>query len=154
MATQEDYDAGEVTDREQGAYDNQLEISKYSNNSQRDLARYNKSLARNVADWSMDRQSEIADRNAQRTTSNAEYNAANTGDQLKRSVQTYNFANRQNRALRDTQFKQASQKSEAERFNAQRNLRNAALGLLGSMMQHFLHDGNILQFGAGSSPSC
>lgn len=91
MATQDEYDAGEVTDRERLA--------------------------------------------AQRQKAIAEYNADATKNQLGRQIANYDFANRQNRRLADVQLKQNRRKAEADRFEAQRNLQNAALGLFGSMNQ-------------------
>lgn len=84
-----DYDAGEITDREQQAADNQTEISK-----------------QNVRD---------------------------VQNQLARQLANYDFADRQNRALADVQLRQNSRKTSADRFEAQRDLQAATLGLLGSM---------------------
>lgn len=84
-----DYDAGEITDREQTAADNQTAISK-----------------QNVRD---------------------------VQNQLKRQLANYDFSDAQNKALRDVQFKQNSRKTSADRFEAQRDLQFATLGLLGSM---------------------
>lgn len=53
--------------------------------------------------------------------------------QLSQQLKNYDQANRQNAKLRDVQLKQNERKAEADRFEAQRNLRNAALGLFGSM---------------------
>lgn len=86
-----DYDAGELTDREKLAGENQTTIAKQ--------------------------------------------NADDVRNQLARQLETYDFANRQNRALADTQLKQNSRKTSADRFEAQRDLQNAALGILGSMNQ-------------------
>lgn len=83
------YDAGEVTDREQQAANNQTLIS-----------------AQNVQD---------------------------VQNQLNRQLANYDFADAQNRALADTQLKQNSRKTSADRFEAQRDLQAATLGLLGSM---------------------
>lgn len=84
-----DYDAGELTEREKSAGNNQIEIAKQ--------------------------------------------NANDIRNQLSKQLETYDFANRQNRALADTQLKQNSRKTSADRFEAQRDLQNATLGLLGSM---------------------
>lgn len=86
-----DYDAGELTDRERLAGDNQITVAKQ--------------------------------------------NADDVRNQLAKQLETYDFANRQNRALADTQLKQNSRKTSADRFEAQRDLQNAALGILGSMNQ-------------------
>lgn len=53
--------------------------------------------------------------------------------QLKRQLANYDFADKQNRALANTQLKQNSRKTSADRFEAQRDLQAATLGLLGSM---------------------
>lgn len=63
----------------------------------------------------------------------AKQNADDIRNQLSKQLETYDFANRQNRALADTQLKQNSRKTSADRFEAQRDLQNATLGLLGSM---------------------
>lgn len=83
------YDAGEITDREQQAANNQTSIS-----------------AQNVRD---------------------------VQNQLNRQLANYDFADAQNRALADTQLRQNSRKTSADRFEAQRDLQAATLGLLGSM---------------------
>lgn len=62
-------------------------------------------------------------------------NADSVRNQLKRQLATYDFANKQNRALADVQLKQNSRKTSADRFEAQRDLQNAALGIFGSMNQ-------------------
>jgi hypothetical protein len=84
-----DYDAGEITDREQQAADNQTKIS-----------------------WQ---------------------NVDDVKHQLARQLDNYDFADRQNRALADVQLRQNSRKTSADRFEAQRDLQAATLGLLGSM---------------------
>lgn len=65
----------------------------------------------------------------------ARYNADATRNQLTQQLGNYDFANRQNRALADVELKQNKRKSETDRFEAQRDLQNAALGLMGSMNQ-------------------
>ena len=84
-----DYDAGELTDRERLAGENQVTIAKR--------------------------------------------NADDVRNQLRQQLETYDFANRQNRALADTQIKQGQRKTESDKFEASRDLQNAAIGLLGSM---------------------
>lgn len=86
---QSDYDSGKITDREQGAANNQKEL--------------------------------------------ASFNAQTVKDQLAQQLENYDFANRQNRRLADVQLKQNSRKTEADRFEAMRDLQNAALGIFGSM---------------------
>lgn len=86
-----DYDAGEITDRERSAANNQIDLAKR--------------------------------------------NADDIRNQLSKQLETYDFANRQNRALANTQLKQNSRKASADRFEAQRDLQNATIGLLGSMNQ-------------------
>ena len=79
-----------------------------------------------------DRQKEIAARNAD-----------SVKNQLNRQLANYDMANQQNAKLRDVQLQQASRKSEADRFEAQRNLRNATLGLLGSMGNQALNSSTL-----------
>lgn len=129
------YDAGEVSDREALAANRQKKIATYNDNTLKDTARYNRETAKNISTWNSGMQNQLARKNAAQTSEVAEYNARATRDQFDRQNANYDFANRQNAALRDTQFKQASRKSEAERFEAQRQLQNAALGLFGTMNQ-------------------
>lgn len=70
---------------------------------------------------------------ADKTKQIADYNAAATKTQAQQQLKTYDLADAQNAATRDNQLKQASRKSEADRFEAQRGLRNASLGLLGNI---------------------
>lgn len=65
----------------------------------------------------------------------AGFNADAVRNQLDRQLANYDMANQQNRRLADVQLKQNSRKGEADRFEAQRNLQNASIGLLGSMNQ-------------------
>lgn len=60
-------------------------------------------------------------------------NVKDVQNQLKRQLATYDFADAQNRALADTQLAQSSRKTSEDRFEAQRDLQAATLGLLGSM---------------------
>ena len=60
-------------------------------------------------------------------------NASNIKNQLDRALGNYDYANEQNAALRDVQLQQAARKAETDRFQAQRGLRNAALGTLSAM---------------------
>lgn len=71
-----------------------------------------------------ERQKEIAGRHADAVR-----------NQLSRTLGNYDFANEQNRKLADVQLKQNQRKTEADRFEAQRNLQNATIGLLGAMNQ-------------------
>ena len=89
MATQSEYDAGNITDRERKAAENQIDLAKK--------------------------------------------NADDVRNQVSKQLETYDYANRQNRNLADVQLKQNSRKNSADRFEAQRDLQNATLGLLGSM---------------------
>lgn len=72
---------------------------------------------------------------AKRQKALAKSNADALKDQLDQQIYTYDLADKQNKALRDLQLKQNARKSETDRFEAQRNLQNAALGLFGSMNQ-------------------
>lgn len=63
------------------------------------------------------------------------FNAQSTKNQLEQQLANYDFANRQNRSLADVQRDQNSRKTSSDRFEAQRDLQNSALGLFGSMNQ-------------------
>lgn len=63
----------------------------------------------------------------------AKYNAETTKNQYNQLMANYDMADKQNRSLADVQRTQNSRGSEVDRFQAQRNLRNSAVGLLGSM---------------------
>lgn len=69
----------------------------------------------------------------QNQTALSSQNVRDVQNQLARQLANYDFADAQNRALRDTQLRQNSRKTSADRFEAQRDLQNSALGLLGSM---------------------
>lgn len=75
-------------------------------------------------------QQRIAARNQ---TNLSEMNRESVWRQLSRQLATYDYADAQNRALADAQRKQNSRKNDSDRFEAQRDLQSAALGLLGSM---------------------
>lgn len=66
-------------------------------------------------------------------TTLSEQNVRDVQNQLKRQLSNYDFADAQNRALADTQLRQNSRKTSADRFEAQRDLQAATLGLLGTM---------------------
>ena len=72
---------------------------------------------------------------ASRLKTIAQHNRDSINNQLEHQLANYDQANRQNAALRDVQLGQIGRKTEADRFEAQRNLQNAALGLFGSMNQ-------------------
>lgn len=84
-----DYDAGEITDRERKAAENQ--------------------------------------------TATSMQNVDDVRHQLDRQLENYALADIQNRNLASVQRDQNSRKTSADRFEAQRDLQNAAIGLLGSM---------------------
>lgn len=93
---------------------------------------------------------EITDRERTAASNQLEIGKQNADDirnQLNKQLETYDFANRQNRALADTELKQNSRKSSADRFEAQRDLQNATTGLLGSMNQAMNGSsvGNLMQ---------
>lgn len=69
----------------------------------------------------------------QNQTAISKQNIKDVQNQLKRQLANYDFADKQNRALADTQLNQNSRKTSADRFEAQRDLQTATLGLLGSM---------------------
>jgi len=79
---------------------------------------------------------EITDREqkaSENQTAISRQNVRDVQNQLSRQLANYDFADAQNRALADAQLKQNSRKTSADRFEAQRDLQNSALGLLGSM---------------------
>lgn len=72
---------------------------------------------------------------AERQKAIQNYNAQSIKNQLDQQLSNFDFANRQNRNLADVQLKQNSRKTSSDRFEAQRDLQNAALGMFGSMNQ-------------------
>lgn len=72
-------------------------------------------------------------RAARNQTAISSQNIRDVQNQLARQLSNYDFADRQNRSLADAQLAQNSRKTSEDRFEAQRNLQNSALGLLGSM---------------------
>ena len=69
---------------------------------------------------------------ADRTTEIAGYNAESITNQLEQQLAAYDQADRQNRALADEQRRQNSQKADTDRFQSQRDLIWATMGLLGN----------------------
>ena len=82
-----------------------------------------------MADEITDREQTAADNQ----TSISKQNVRDVQNQLARQLANYDFADAQNRALADVQLRQNSRKTSADRFEAQRDLQEAALGLMGSM---------------------
>lgn len=76
----------------------------------------------------------------------AKYNASATKNQLNQQLKNYDFANAQNRRLADVELAQNSRKTESDRFEAARDLQNAALGLLGSMGNQAMNSSSINNF--------
>lgn len=72
---------------------------------------------------------------AQRQNALAKYNAQSLNAQLTNQLKNYDLADKQNLSLRNTQLIQNRRNAETDRFEAQRQLQNAALGLMGSMNQ-------------------
>ncbi len=72
---------------------------------------------------------------AERQKEIARHNAAAVDRQYEQQLANYHQANVQNRKLADVQLKQNSRKNSTDRFEAQRDLQNAALGLMGSIGQ-------------------
>ena len=70
---------------------------------------------------------------AKNQTAISKQNVRDVQNQLARQLSNYDFADAQNRALADTQLDQNSRKTSADRYEAQRDLQAATLGLLGSM---------------------
>ena len=84
---------------------------------------------------------------AERQKEVARFNRDAVNNQLARQMAAYDAADKQNAQLRDVQLKQTSRKNETDRFEAQRDLQNAALGLLGSMGNQALNSsatGNVM----------
>lgn len=86
-----------------------------------------------MADYDSGEITERERRAAQNQTSISKQNVSDVKNQLARQLANYDFADAQNRALADTQLDQNSRKTSADRFEAQRDLQAATLGLLGSM---------------------
>lgn len=89
---------------------------------------------------------EITDRErlaAERQKEIASFNAQAVRNQLSRQLANYDQANRQNAQLRDVQIMQSARKAEADRFEAQRQLQNATIGLLGSMGNQAINSSTI-----------
>ena len=72
---------------------------------------------------------------ADRQNAIARYNANTLNAQLTNQLRNYDLADKQNASLRDVQLRQNRRQAESDRFEAQRNLQNAALGLMSSMGQ-------------------
>lgn len=84
---------------------------------------------------------------AERQKEIARFNRDSVMNQLSMQLGGYDQANQQNRQLADVQLKQNQRKNEVDRFEAQRNLRNASLGLLSSMGNQALNGsstGNLM----------
>ena len=79
---------------------------------------------------------EVTDRErlaAEHQTATSRQNVRDVRNQLDRQLGNYDLADIQNRNLAEVQRQQNSRKTSADRFEAQRDLQNAAIGLLGSM---------------------
>lgn len=72
---------------------------------------------------------------AQNQIALAKYNADTSRNQLAQQLANYDMSDQQNRRLADVQRTQNSRKTEADRFDAMRDLQNSSLGLFGSMNQ-------------------
>lgn len=72
---------------------------------------------------------------AQNQIALSKYNADTVRNQLAQQMANYDMSDKQNRRLADVQLTQNSRKTEADRFDAMRDLQNSALGLFGSMNQ-------------------
>lgn len=86
-----------------------------------------------MADYDAGEITDREQRSANNQTSISAQNVRDVQNQLNRQLANYDFADAQNRALADAQLKQNSRKTSADRFEAQRDLQAATLGLLGSM---------------------
>ena len=70
---------------------------------------------------------------AKNQTAISTQNVKDVQNQLARQLANYDYADAQNRALADVQRQQNSRKTSTDRFEAQRDLQAATLGLLSSM---------------------
>nr|DAQ90949.1 MAG TPA: hypothetical protein [Caudoviricetes sp.] len=70
---------------------------------------------------------------ANNLTNIANYNAQSTKNQLSQQLANYDLADKQNRALADTERNQSSKSSAADRFAQNKKLQNATRGLLGTV---------------------
>lgn len=89
---------------------------------------------------------EITDRErlaADRQKVISRYNALAVKNQLASQMENYDKADQQNAGLRDVQLKQLARKNETDRFEAQRQLQNATIGLLGSMGNQAMNSSTV-----------
>ena len=86
-----------------------------------------------MADYDSGEVTERERRAARNQSTISTQNIRDVENQLARQLSNFDYADAQNRALADTQLKQNSRKTSADRFEAQRDLQAATLGLLGSM---------------------
>lgn len=70
---------------------------------------------------------------ANNLTSIANYNAQSTKNQLAQQLENYDLADKQNRALADTEKNQSSKSAAADRFAQNKKLQNATRSLLGTV---------------------
>lgn len=70
---------------------------------------------------------------ANNLTTIANYNAQSTKNQLAQQLENYDLADKQNRALADTEKNQSSKSAAADRFAQNKKLQNATRGLLGNV---------------------
>ena len=70
---------------------------------------------------------------ANNLTTIANYNAQSTKNQLAQQLENYDLADKQNRALADTEKHQSSKSAAADRFAQNKKLQNATRGLLGTV---------------------
>lgn len=70
---------------------------------------------------------------ANNLTTIANYNAQSTKNQLAQQLENYDLADKQNRALADTEKDQSSKSAAADRFAQNKKLQNATRGLLGTV---------------------
>ena len=70
---------------------------------------------------------------ANNLTTIANYNAQSTKNQLAQQLENYDLADKQNRALADTEKNQSSKSAAADRFAQNKKLQNATRGLLGTV---------------------
>lgn len=90
-----------------------------------------------------DRERLAAERQKEIARFNRDSITDSTYGQLTQQLKNYDQADRQNARLRDVQLKQISRKNETDRFEAQRQLQNATIGLLGSMGNQAMNSSTI-----------
>jgi len=114
---------------------NQKTNASYNDLTQKALNQFETKTAAQQEQYGNQENKDLFDKSATVKKDNAQYNVNSINQQYKNQKRTYDIADKQNENLANLQQVNARKKSETERFQAQRNLQNAALGLFGSMNQ-------------------